>query len=187
MKILFFVFLINSSVQFLLLKNRKNRLKSFFICYVDSAIILLFVVFELAFNLKEYYLFIIMFALLIKIFLLLYYRKFLYNSRVKIIAFCIVSLILSILIIPYIKVEVYTFQYKTELENCYKLTNMFNNPKYFKVFGVKNKKAKVLFGNDEEEIMVFLNRKDGKWIYESYDSIWSSEGSADGLSYPFYR
>lgn len=94
-----------------------------------------------------------------------------------------------ILIAPYIKVEVLTWQHGSEFASLYRQGNIIDEIEYFKVMEYSEASAKVYYvtGNRSAGILITFIQQDGKWVIEKWDAIWSKSGSADDFIWPFYR
>lgn len=101
----------------------------------------------------------------------------------------IAACILILLIIPYIKVEILTWQYGREFASLYRLTNMVEGIDYFKVMDYSGTSARVYYvtSNRSAGILLTLVQQDGQWALETWEAIWSKTGSADGFMWPYYR
>ncbi|MBB6217231.1 hypothetical protein HNQ80_003350 [Anaerosolibacter carboniphilus] len=96
---------------------------------------------------------------------------------------------LIFLIVPYIRVEILTWQHGSEFATLYRLTNMIDGIDYFKVMDYSDTSARVYYvGNNRVtgSLLRFI-RKDGQWVLERWDTVWSRTGSADDFIWPYYR
>lgn len=98
-----------------------------------------------------------------------------------------IIIVLTILFFPYIKSEYLTLKYGKEFEGLEKQTNMLSDSSYYKVLDYSENKARVFYVSDSGDIIVFQKNPQGEWIYQSWDTIWSKSGSADGFMWPYYR
>lgn len=187
MIVLVLLFLINSFLQMILLKNDRRKVFVSFVCFLDSIVLILLLIVQELLSLCLYIVFIMIFVIVIKTIIMIKTNSLFKKNMKKKIALLVTSIIFLLLVIPYGKVEINTFIYGKVFESCYKLTNSFEKPDYYKVIYVKNKEAKILYGNRESEIVLYMKKKNKKWKYDNWETVWSCEGSADGVIYPFYR
>lgn len=110
-------------------------------------------------------------------------------KKLKVVLIVISICTLIILIVPYIRVEILTSKYGAEFSTLYKLSNMLDDIDYFKVIDYSSTSAQVYYvAKDKAAAHLFrFVRKDGQWILERWDTIWSKTGSADGFIWPYYR
>ena len=76
--------------------------------------------------------------------------------------------------------------------NTYKYGEIFRNDCNIKVLKYNNDYAKVyaVFENDLSEVGLlyyFIKNDDGNWIFDYYDAVYSTMGSADGFIWPYGR
>ena len=185
MIVFIFIFILKSVAESIIFKC-DNKIKKFTLCFADSIILICLYCLETIFEINLYMVFISVLLIVIKAIIVCIYFDKIFKAKNKVIIALILSVLFLFLYIPYLKVEVNTLIYHDEFQNSYKLTNMFDNPKFFKVFYVKSGRAKILYGNDHEEIVVFMKEKNNKWTYDCWDSVWSDMGSASEYTYPFY-
>jgi len=101
----------------------------------------------------------------------------------------IVIIIIVMLIVPYIRVEILTLKYGSEFVNLYGASNMIDGIEYFKVMDYSETYAKVYYvskGRYSGNMFIFV-QKDGHWILDNWETIWSETGSADSFMWPLYR
>lgn len=93
-------------------------------------------------------------------------------------------------IVPYIRVEVLTWQHKSEFSTLYNLNGMLKDIEYFKIMSYSKKSAEVYYvsrGKKAGFLYKFVQNDKGEWQLEGWDVVWSSSGSADNFIWPYYR
>lgn len=96
-------------------------------------------------------------------------------------------LVISILLVPYIYVEFQTAIYGETTQNLYKQTSMIEDNNFQKVFFYSDKKAKVLYADENNINMCTFHKANGdEWTLAEWETIRSRQGSADGFIYPYY-
>jgi len=85
----------------------------------------------------------------------------------------------------YGKVEVLTWRHGDEFRDGYKQTQMINRIEYLKVINYSDTSAKVLYVGQSANY-VWFKRQNDEWVMETWGTVWSKEGSADGLTWPPY-
>lgn len=104
----------------------------------------------------------------------------------KKIYFIIIIILLLIIIFPYIKVELLTM-YASEQFQCSSF-EMIDDISYCKVMKYRAEYAEVLYVcKGKATILVKYEKVSDEWEEKSWECIWSSSGSADGFTWPFYR
>ena len=104
--------------------------------------------------------------------------------------FIIVIILLSIWIFAIAKCEYLTYRYGAQFENAYVGHTMFETPDYHKILEYSETRAVVYYvswfgcGNT-----VVFERQDAQssWEFVSWNTDWSSSGSADGFVWPYIR
>ena len=86
-----------------------------------------------------------------------------------------------------IKCEVNTFLYGKQFNGEYKQTNMISGTPKTKVLKYSKNKAKVYYMDKEGGDIIAFQKKENKWIMDSWDTVWSRTGSADGFVWPYGR
>ena len=107
------------------------------------------------------------------------------RKKRKVILILVVLLILLV-IFPYIKVEYLTIKYGEDFVGLEQQTNMLNPSKYHKVMEYSSIQAKVFYVSDTGTLITFT--KEGtEWVIKSWETVWSTTGSADEFFWPYYR
>ena len=83
--------------------------------------------------------------------------------------------------------ELQTALYKNEFNDNYQEYVLFNPTESIKVLKYTSNKAEVYYSDYEGGDIIYWNRIDGKWVYQSWKTIWSRSGSADGFIWPYIR
>ena len=104
-------------------------------------------------------------------------------------------LIITILVIPIviwisslIKNEILTQKYYDDFEQAYTQNTMLGEMEYFKVLSCDGNTAKVYYvGKDMSgaDVLTF-KYTDGVWQQMSWETIWSTSGSASEVIYPYW-
>lgn len=106
-----------------------------------------------------------------------------------------IALILSVILLPYLWVEINTLIYKEEFKDLYLQTyetaednHRINKDNYCKVFYKIGNKAKIFYATNISTFMCYFSKKsdDDEWIIYDADVLWTKSGSASNLSFPFY-
>lgn len=115
------------------------------------------------------------------------YMKKMMKKKKK--AILILIIVIIVILIPYLFVEVNTLLFGAEFEKEYEQTNMISDVEYYKVFYDTGKKAKVYYvdGSIRAGNFVWFQKKGDEWTMEKWETVWSEQGSADGITFPFYR
>lgn len=93
-------------------------------------------------------------------------------------------------IVPYIRVEVLTWQHKLEFCTLYNSNRMLKDIEYFKIMSYSKESAEVYYvsrGKKAGFLYKFIQSDEGGWQLEGWDVVWSSSGSADNFIWPYYR
>ena len=93
------------------------------------------------------------------------------------------------IILSYSRVEILTLLHGNEFEGLQKQTNMIGDSKYLKVFEYSEENAQVYYveeGGLGGDMLTFEKNND-EWVMISWDAVWSKYGSADDITWPFYR
>ena len=66
---------------------------------------------------------------------------------------------------------------------------MISDVEYYKVFYYTGEKAKVYYidGSVRAGHFVWFENQNGEWNMINWDTVWSEQGSASGITFPFYR
>lgn len=97
-----------------------------------------------------------------------------------------VIIIMFVLILPYAVVEVNTIIWGDEFKEEYKQTGMISDINYYKVFYVIDDKAKIYYVDRDTGTFVYFVRDGDMWKLDEYQTVWSQNGSASGVTFPFY-
>ena len=107
--------------------------------------------------------------------------------KIKKISRIMIVIMLILILLPYIVVETNTLLWGEQFKDEYKQTNMIDDVKFHKVFYINDEKAKIYYSSKfSGDFVYFVNNK-GKWEMECWDTVWSKNGSAEGITFPFYR
>lgn len=100
----------------------------------------------------------------------------------------LIALVLVITFFPYLKAEFLTYRYGSEFAGLETQTNMLHSS-YYKVLNYSERKADVFYVSvsDTGDLITFIKDENGDWIIETWKTIWSTSGSADGFIWPYYR
>ena len=107
---------------------------------------------------------------------------------IKIIFACIITGFLIIWLGTLLKCEVLTWLHYDDFAEGYKETNMLGDMEYFKVIECTDDYARVYY---VDKNMMGANeirfcKRDGQWVYDSWETIWSKTGSASEVIWPFW-
>lgn len=87
-----------------------------------------------------------------------------------------------------IKCEVLTYKYYSDFERAYTNNTMLGEMEYFKVLSCDGMTAEVYYVSQDKtdaNVLTFTNES-GTWIETSWNTIWSSSGSASDVIYPYW-
>lgn len=87
-----------------------------------------------------------------------------------------------------IKCEVLTHKYYKAFERAYTNNTMLGEMEYFKVLSCDGKTAEVYYVSKDKtdaNVLTFVNDS-GTWVETSWNTIWSSSGSASDVIYPYW-
>lgn len=107
-------------------------------------------------------------------------------GKKKIIVLVIITAIIIAIIVPYIPIEYRTFMYGKEFTNEYEQTNMIGGADYLKVFKYSSNYAKILYVSSDAKCFVYFMKDENKWVMDYWECVWSSRGSADDFTFPYY-
>ncbi|MBR2191485.1 MAG: hypothetical protein IJ883_07795 [Eubacterium sp.] len=191
MTLLLLVFLINSTIQLLIINSEIKKWKKIIVCYLDTLVLFLLFLIKKLFNVSFYPFILILLIIVLKVILLIIICKLITLTKTRIVLLIIQTIVFLFLVIPYGKVEMNTMLHKNEFSDCYRQTNMISDVEYLKVFSYSKNKAKVFYkskdGDGFGEDFVYLKKKNGKWKMYNWETIWASSGSASEFTYPLYR
>lgn len=112
---------------------------------------------------------------------------------------------------PYYQTNILTDKYGNQFKKRYEDVGLYENIEYFKVIKYKQEDIKMYCSNsyirtkinnlsDEYAVILYVekghssvslfafkNSKEGDWKLDNWYTVWSSSGSADGITWPFYR
>lgn len=109
------------------------------------------------------------------------------RKKVIIAVAAILLVFLMVIFFPYIKAEYLTWRHGEEFAGLELQTNMLGEAEYFKVLTYSEQEASVFYVSDTGDLMTFVKDEEGNWARESWKTIWSKTGSADGFYWPYYR
>lgn len=109
------------------------------------------------------------------------------KKKAIIAAALIILVVIMAIIFPYIKAEYLTWRYGNEFVGLEMQTNMLDSAKYLKVLKYSECEATVFYVSDTGDLITFVKDADNNWIRESWKTIWSESGSADGFYWPYYK
>ena len=101
-----------------------------------------------------------------------------------------ISILLIVLLFPYVKVEILTIQHKSVFSNLYDSNRMLKEIEYFKIMNYSKKTAEVYYvskGKKAGLLYKFIKDDKDVWQLEQWDVVWSASGSADNFIWPYYR
>lgn len=113
----------------------------------------------------------------------------------KIFTAVVLSVLLAVVVLPYLWVEVNTLAFKDEFKDLYLQTYeakgdyyCINKDNYCKVFYKLGDKAKVFYATDTSTFLCYFLKDSSNNTWEIYDAdvLWSKSGSASDFSFPFY-
>ena len=118
--------------------------------------------------------------------------KMMKNKKKKIsmvIILIILILFIMLIAVPYAKAEVLTYKYGDQFQELYKQTNIIADIEYLKVIEYSDKLAKVCYISKDHQSsnVITFKQQDETWVIDSWVTIWSKTGSADGFVWPYYR
>lgn len=110
------------------------------------------------------------------------------SSKKRFSAIFVVIVFLFVLI-PYVKVEILTWKYGQEFKNLYKQSAMMDQIAYLKVMYYSETRAQIYYVQGEHlgASLYNLKKNNDKWELDSWSTVWSKHGSADGFIWPYYR
>jgi hypothetical protein len=108
-------------------------------------------------------------------------------KKIKIVSILITLCLLMTWIIPCMQNEVLTWQHGTEFTGLQKSTGMIDEVDYLKVLDYSENFAKVYYvSNDGGGDMLIFVKDNGNWKLETWETIWSTSGSADDFIWPYF-
>jgi hypothetical protein len=84
--------------------------------------------------------------------------------------------------------EFLTLRHGTEFSEAYKEKAMLDEMEYWKVLACSQETATVYFvskGYTDANVLTFAN-VDGQWEYDTWNTIWATSGTADGVIWPYF-
>ncbi len=87
-----------------------------------------------------------------------------------------------------INCEILTNQYFEDFEKAYTQNPMLGEMEYFKILHCDDNTAEVYYvsqGMKDANVLSFENHN-GTWTQTSWQTIWSTSGSASGVIYPYW-
>ena len=111
------------------------------------------------------------------------------KKRGKIIITSIMLLLFLFFIIPYAKVEYSTLLHGDEFSDLFAETHMMDDISYLKVMSYNKKSASIYYVEKEHKgaILCVFSKHEGAWKLNTWKTIWSKSGRADGFIWPYYR
>ena len=104
---------------------------------------------------------------------------------------CVIVLVAFLLIwgISILKCEILTYQYGNQFEEIYRRNTMLGDVDYFKVLNYTNDGARVYYVSKNRSGGNILNfyKDNDNWCCDSWNTVWSKTGSADGFIWPYIR
>lgn len=111
------------------------------------------------------------------------------NRKTKVLL-VMLSVLALYIIASYTKVEILTWQHKSEFYSRYDLTGMVDDIEYCKVMSYSKEYAEVYYVTKDKEaglLYSLILDENGEWQLDSWDAVWSKSGSADDFIWPYYR
>ncbi len=109
-------------------------------------------------------------------------------KKLKILILCV---ILCAAAVPYLRVELLTYLHGDDFADADTMKFMISNAEYFKIYKYTKDEAKVFFVEKDKEFSVmayFYKDENGEWApSETWECIWSKQGSASEFIWPYYR
>lgn len=111
------------------------------------------------------------------------------NKKTKYLLYVVVATVIIFVTASYGKVEFLTFQYGDEFSKEYNQIGMFDEIEYFKVMEYTDGVAQVYYVIKDRSAGVLVNylKIEKTWSLDTWKTVWSSSGSANGLIWPYYR
>lgn len=94
--------------------------------------------------------------------------------------------ILILAIVPYIVVEMKTIKYRNIVKNLYEQTGVIDSNNYCKVIGCSNNTLEIVYADTKSVNKCWFEKHGENWILSSWETIYSTEGSASNFQYPIY-
>lgn len=110
------------------------------------------------------------------------------NKKVALILF--LSILIYVVLFPYMKVEILTIQHMEEFNNLYKVNSILNEIEYMKIMNYSKQSAEVYYVAKDKKaglLYKFIKEDDDAWRLTQWDAIWSKSGSADNFIWSYYR
>ena len=87
-----------------------------------------------------------------------------------------------------LKCEILTSKYSAELENAHIENTMIGDVDSFKVLYCNGEKAEIYYLCNDNTASFILNfeKQNNEWKETSWDCIWSKQGSADKILWPYW-
>ncbi len=98
----------------------------------------------------------------------------------------LICVILLLLFSPYIKAEYLTHKHGEQFQGLESQTKMLKDSRYFKVLEYTDQYAKVFYVSNTGDLITFV-KNNGSWELSTWETVWSTSGSADGFMWPYYR
>ena len=110
------------------------------------------------------------------------------RKRLLIIIIAVISVPILIWILSLVKCEILTQKYYDDFEYAYAQNSMLGEMEYFKVLRCDDNSADVYYvskGMTGANALSYENIN-GTWKETSWNTIWSTTGSASGVIYPYW-
>lgn len=107
----------------------------------------------------------------------------------KMVVLILIIAVLLLWLIPFIKNEVLTVLHKSEFEGRQTETGLIDDVEYLKVIRYTDNKAEVYYvskGYSSGNVYYYIKNKNGQWDFDSWQTIWSSSGSASEVLWPYF-
>ncbi len=98
----------------------------------------------------------------------------------------IVAILLIIWCASLIKCEVLTSKYFDDFEYAYKSNKMIDNVEYFKVLKCDGETAEVYYVSDTNGDILKFKKQDNAWVETEWETVWSKNGSASDVVWPYW-
>lgn len=103
----------------------------------------------------------------------------------------IIAIVITILLwlIAIVQCEMLTLHHGSEFDNRWQEYTMLDEPQQLKVLEYNENTAKIYLFNSDGGDVLFFSRysQTSDWSFESWETIWSKTGSADGFVWPYIR
>ena len=110
------------------------------------------------------------------------------RKRVLFIISAVLMVLIAIWILSLIKNDILTLKYHDDFAQAYTQNTMLGEMEYFKILHCDDNTAEVYYvsqGMKDANVLSFENHN-GTWTQTSWQTIWSTSGSASGVIYPYW-